>query len=336
MPFDIQDLRKDLVGYINNGNKKFLQGALLSGEIFLSKHTKRLTKINGEYGSVVAMIGHVVQSYYSKTFTPYDDVAFKEKTLKTFRQKVDFTLDPAEVLGTIYAEMFDEGKKPAEKKVAKEVLNLVVAKIIDDLNYLSINGKYDATKVGANPPVFGTSMDGLNEVLVKLSAAGNPYLMPGDAITTSNIVDVFTKYEKNIPTMAKPKVKKIFTSAEDLEEYQEAYDDQFGIRPSYDANGMTKTRFGKREIVGIPGLKKGTIFSTIQDNFLELVDVVENPAQITDIQVNHRVIDMLSEFSLGYDFGFDQYVYLHTADGAANEGLKTAEDNKLWYPSEFK
>lgn len=335
MSFDIHDLRQDLVGYINNGNKSFFQGALLSGEIFLSKHTKRLTKINGEYGSVVALIGHVVQAYYSKSFTPYEDVAFKEKTLKTFRQKVDFTLDPAEVLGTIYAEMFDEGKKPQDKKVTKETLALVVAKIIDDLNWLSVNGKYDATKVGANPPVFGVSMDGLNEVLVKLKASGNPFLVPGDAITTNNIVSVFTKFEKNLPSMAKPKIKKIFTSDEDLEEYQEAYDDQFGLRPSFDQSGTTKTRFGKREIVGIPGLKKGTIFATIENNFLELVDVVENPSQITDIQVDKRVINMLGEFSLGYDFGFDQYVYLHTSNGADNEGLKTTADNKLWYPSEF-
>lgn len=335
MAFNISELRDDLVGYINNGNKTFLQGAMLSGEIFLSKHTRRLTKINGEYGSVVALIGHVVQSYYSKTFTPYDDVTFKEKTLKTFRQKVDFQLDPAEVLGTIFAEMFDEGKKPQDKKVAKEVLALVAAKIIDDLNVLSITGKYDATKVGANPPVFGTSMDGLNEVLVKLKATGKPYLIPGDAVTDNNIVNVFSDFEKTIPSLAKPKVKKIFTSEEDLEIYQEAYDDQFGLRPSYDASGMVKTRFGKREIVGVPGLTKGTIFATIDNNFLELVDVVENPAQITDIQVNHRIIDMLSEFSLGYDFGFDQYVFLHTSDGAANEGLGTLAENKLWYPGQF-
>ena len=334
MPFNIQDLRTDIVNYIN-GNKSFFQGALLSGEIFLSKHTKRLTKINGEYASIVALVGHVVQSYYSKTFTPFDDVVFKEKILKTFRQKVDFTLDPAEVLGTVFAEMFDEGKKPQDKTVTKEVIKLVIAKIIDDLNWLSVHGVYDATKVGANPPVFGVSMNGLNKVLLDLGTTGNPYFVPGDAITTSNIVSVFTKYEKDLPSMAKPKIKKIFTSEEDLEEYQEAFDDQFGPRATYDASGMTKTRFGKREIVGIPGLTKGTIFSTVENNFLELVDVVENPAQITDIQVNHRIVDLLGEFSLGYDFGFDQYVYLHTADALKNEGLATTADNKLWYPNQF-
>ncbi|WP_139423385.1 hypothetical protein [Chryseobacterium mulctrae] len=334
MPFDLSDLRKDLVGYIN-GNKTFFQGALLSGEIFLSKHTKRLTKINGEYGSVVALIGHVVQSYYSKTFTPYDDVKFKEKVLKTFRQKVDFTLDPAEVLGSVYAEMFDEGKNPKDKTVTKEVMKLVIAKIIDDLNYLSVNGKFDASKVGAPVPVFGTSMDGLNEVLTKINAAGNPFYVPGDALTANNTVSVISKFEKDIPSMAKPKVKKIFTSEEDLEEYQEDYDNQFGNRPTYDQSGMVKTRFGKREIVGVPGLTKGTVFATIDNNFLELVDVVENPGQITDVQVNHRVLDMLSEFSLGYDFGFDQYLFLHTADGTKDRGLADPSDHKLWYPSDL-
>ncbi len=334
MPFDIQDLRQDLVGYIN-GNKKFFQGALLAKEIFLSKHTKRLTKINGEYGNIVALIGHVVQAYYSKTFTPYDDVTFQEKILKTFRQKVDFTLDPAEVLGTVYAEMFDEGKKPQDKKVAKEVMDLVLAKIIDDCNYLSVKGKYDATKTGAAIPVFGASMDGLDEVLVKTKANGNVFLIPGDAITDNNSVSVISKFEKEIPSMAKPKVKKIFTSEEDLEIYQENYDDQFGLRPSYDQSGMVKTRFGKREIVGIPGLKKGTVFATIENNFLELVDVVENPAQITDVQVDKRIINMLGEFSLGYDFGFDQYLFLHTEDGAANRGLATPAQQNLWYPSDL-
>lgn len=334
MPFNIQDLRKDLVGYIN-GNKTSFQQGLMAGEIFLSKYTKRLTKINGEYGSVVALIGHVVQAYYSKSYTPYNDVAFKEKSLKTFRQKVDFDIDPAEVLGTIYAEMFDEGKKPQDKTVTKEVIKLVLAKIIDDLNYLSIKGKYDATKVGANPPVFGTSMDGLDEVLLKTASSGNPFFIPGDAVTASTQVASMTAFEKAIPEIAKPKVKYIFTSLADLEEYQEDYDDTFGPRASYDSSGMTKTRFGKREIVGIPGLKKGTKFATIDNNFLELVDVVENPSQITDVQVHDRIVRLYSEFSLAYDFGFDQYLFLHTSDGRKNRGLSSSADTKLWYPSDI-
>ena len=335
MPFNIQEIRSDLVNYVNNNPTAF-QAALHSGEIFLSKYTKRLTKINGEYASVVALMGHVVQAYYSKKFSPFSDVIFKKKDLKTFRQKVDFQLDPAEILGTIYADKFEEGKNPKDKKITKEVIDMLLLKIIDDLDYLSVNGVYDSTKTGKDTPEFGFSMDGLNKKLTDIATTSKPYFVPGDAITSSNILTEVTQFEKNIASMAKRKVKYIFTSEQDAEEYAEAYDDAFGLRPSFNGNDILKTRFGKREIVGIPGLTKGTLFATIDANFLELVDVEENPAYISDVQVADRIVKIFSEFSLGYDFAIDQYLFLHTADGTKNLGLNDSAQNKLFYPSERK
>jgi len=335
--FTTTEIRSDLVSYINKYPEAF-QAALLANAIFLSKYAKRLTKINGEYPSVVALMGHVVQAYYSKKFSPFTDVTFKKKDLKTFRQKVDFQLDPAEILGTIYADKFDEGKKPQDKKITKEIMDMLLAKITDDVDYLSVNGVYNAAKTGLDTPEFGYSMDGLNEVVKDLrSNTGNPaYIIPGDAVTSTNIVTEINSFEKNLPSMAKPKIKYIFTSAEDAEEYQEQYDNTYGARPIYKEADALRTRFGKRELVGIPGLAKGTIYATIDNNFLELVDVVENPAQITDVQVQDRIVKMLSEFSLGYDFAINQYVYLHSADATKNLGLNDATQNKLFYPNEKK
>ena len=335
MAFNTQEIKQAVMGYVNNNPKAF-QAALLSDKIFLSKYAQRITKVNGAYATVVALMGHVVQSYYSKKFSPFSDVTFKAKKLETFRQKVDFTIDPAEILGTIYADKFDEGKNPKDKTITKDIMDMVMAKIIDDLDYLSINGEYDATKTGLDVPVFGYSMDGLNTVIEDIIATSQPYYVPGDAITASNILTEVTAFERNIPSMAKPKVKYIFTSQEDAEEYQEAKDDAFGLRPSFSDSENLKTRFGKRELVGIPGLTKGTLFTTIDKNLLELVDVVENPGQITDVQVQDRIVKLLSEFSLGYNFGIDQYLFLHTADGAKNLGLGDSASNKLFYPSERK
>ncbi|ANF51738.1 hypothetical protein A0O34_15035 [Chryseobacterium glaciei] len=330
-----QEIRQAIVGWINNNPKAF-QAALLSDKIFLSKYAQRITKVNGTYANVVALMGHVVQAYYSKTFTPFTDVTYKVKKMETFRQKVDFVLDPAEILGTIYADSFDEGKKPQDKSITKEMMVMVLAKILDDCDYLSVNGIFDPTKVGAAVPVFGASMDGLNQVLTDIVTTSQPYFIPGDAVTSNNILAQVTAFEKDIPTMAKPKVKQIFTSQEDAEEYQEAYDDAFGLRPSFDQSGATKTRFGKRELVGVPGLAKGTIYTTIDKNFLELVDVQENPAVITDVQVQDRIVKLLSEFSLGYNFAIDQYLFIHTADATKNLGLNDSAMNKLFYPNERK
>lgn len=334
MPLNTQEIKQAIIGWINNNPKSF-QGALLSGNIFLSKYAQRITKVNGEYANVLSLMGHVVQAYYSKKFSPFSDVTYKAKKLSSFRQKVDFVLDPAEILGTIYADKFDEGKNPKDKTITKEIIAGVIEKIIDDLDYLSVNGEFDATKVGLDTPVFGYSMDGLNVVLDDIVTNSTPYFVPGDAITSNNILSQITKFEKDLPSLAKPRVKYIFTSQEDLEEYQEAYDDEFGMRPSYDGQ-VTKSRFGKREIVGIPGLEKGTVFSTLDKNLLELVDVVENPAVITDVQVQDRIVKLYSEFSLAYNFAFDQYLFIHTADANKNLGLNDSAMNKLFYPSERK
>ena len=337
MAFNINEIKSDLASYVNKYPEAF-QAAILAKAIFLSKYARRITKVNGEYPLPMSLIGHVVQSYYSKSFTPFDEVVYKNKTVKSFRQKVDFQLDPAEILGTVYADKFDEGKKPGEKRISKEIFEMIMAKIISDLDWLSINGKYDATKTGLATPVFGFSMDGLNTTLPKiLTNTTNPaYLIPGDAMTATNNVKVISDFEKNIPEMMKPLVKRIFTSLADKEEYQENYDNTYGIRPSFNSDDTVKTRFGKREIVGIPGLTKGTVFATIDNNFLETVDVVENPAYISDIQVQDRIVKVLSEFSLGYDFGYNQYLFLHTPDATKNLGLQDAAQNKLFYPNESK
>jgi hypothetical protein len=335
MSFNTTEIQQAVIGYINNNPKAF-QAALMSDSVFLSQYCQRITKINGNYASVVALMGHVVQAYYSKSFTPFSDVTFDAKKLNTFRQKVDFTIDPAEILGTIYASRFDEGTLPQGKTITKDIMDMLIKKIIDDLNYLSVHGVYDGTKVGATTPVFGASMDGLNTVLTRVATTSQPYFIPGNAVVSTNILPEITLFEKNLPQLAKPKVKYIFTSLQDKEEYQEAYDDAFGIRATYDATGQTRSRFGKREIIGIPGLTKGTIFATIDQNLLELVDLVDNPGVITDVQVFDRIVKLLSEFSLGYDFAIDQYLYLHTSDVSKNLGLGDSASNQLFYPSESK
>lgn len=337
MPVNIQEIRSDLASYINRNPEAF-QAALLSDSIFMSKYATRITKVDGEFPAPLALLGHVVQAFYAEKFTPFDDIVFKKKDIKTFRQKVDFIFNPSSILGTIYASKYSEGKKPEDKIISKEVFNMVIAKIIDDLDGLSVNGKFDASKVGLANPVFGFSMDGINEVLVKnMADTTNPvYLIPGDAMTATNNVNVITQFEKNLPQKSKPKVKRIFTSLEDKEEYEENYDNLFGARQNYKDGDATKTRFGKRELVGVPGLAKGTVYATLDNNFVETVDVIENPGYISDVQVADRIIKLLSEFSLGYDFLVNQYLYVHTADGSKNLGLNDSAQNKLFYPNESK
>lgn len=317
-------------------NPKVLQAAVLSSSIALNAHATTITKVRGEYPSLHSLIGHVVQGFDSKKVTPFGEVQFRKKTMKNYHQKFDFRLNPAEIIGTVLQEMYDETKSLKDKSISKLSIDLLLSKIIDDVNILSVQGVYNAAKVGLNSPEFGFSMDGLNEIIRKLLLnTENPaFLIPGDAITQSNIVDVFTKYERGLPELMKSKVKKIFTSVTDAEDYAIAYEDQFGKNTIYKDGDKLVTRLGKREIVGIDGLTRGTIISTVDNGFVKMVDAIDNPATITSVQESGRELDILGEFTLGYDFAINELTYVHTPDATKNRGLREAELNNLYYPSE--
>lgn len=326
-------IKNELVRYIAT-QPKLMQLAVLSQDVLLNKYSRTITKVKGHYPNVSSLMSNVVQIFESKKFTPYGQISFLNKTLTNYHQKIDFELDPAEILGTWYESAYDESKGVKDKSISKLAIQMLQEKIIDDVNYLSIHGKYDASQRGSATPTFGTSMDGLNEVHKKLASnTDNPvFSIPGDAITSSNVVDVVTNFEKQLPSLMKSKVKTLFMSASDLENYQIAYEDRFGQNKFQDS--ATRTRLGKREIVGLPGLTQGTIVASVDGNLLKLIDEVDNPASISDIQVHDRILRVYGEFTLGYDYAYNPLVYMHTADGSKHRGLNNSELNKLIYPQE--
>lgn len=330
---NIEQIKNELVRYIGT-NPHVLQGAVLSKEILINRFARTVTKVKGHYPSVQSLMSNVVQIFDSKKFTPYGNITFIAKVLTNFHQKVDFELDPAEILGSWLEETYDEAKKVEQKSISQLAVSMLKDKIIDDVSLLSITGKYDATQKGSATPTFGTSMDGLNEIHKKMAAnTDNPvFSIPGDAITQANILDAVQKYEKAIPAQMKSKVKVLFMNDSDAEDYRIAYEDQFG--QSQFQTDATRTRLGKRVIVGIPNLTQGTIVSTIDKNLLKLVDEVDNPATISDVQVHDRIMRVYGEFSLGYDYAYNQVVFMHTTDGSKNRGLNDAKQNKLFYPQE--
>ena len=334
MATNVDAIKNEILRYVSK-KPEVLQAALLSKDVFLHQHAKTITKVKGEYPSIQGLMSHVVQSFYSKSFTPFGDTKFFKKTLRNYRQKIDFQFDPADVLGTVLEDMYEENKDRDQMSISKMAIDMLKAKIIDDVNILSIKGVYNPASVGNATPTFGTSMDGLNEIIADLKAdVVNPvYSIPGSAITSANVLAQVTAFERGIPEAQKSNVKKIFMSVTDAEDYIIAYEDTFG-QNKFQNNAAT-TRLGKREIVAVPNLTQGTLFATTPNNFLELVDIKENPAEISDVQVDKRIVNVLGEFTLGYDFAMNQAVYIHTTDGVKVLGLNNAEQNGLFYPSQF-
>lgn len=330
---DINQVKNELVRYIGT-KPHFIQGAILSPEVLLNRYARTVTKVKGHYPTVQALMSNVVQIFDSKKFTPYGDIKFIPKVLTNYHQKIDFELDPAEILGSWFEDMYDESKGIKDKSISRLATSMLREKIIDDVNWLSVNGKFDASQKGVANPTFGTSMNGLNEIhKIIAEDTDNPvFFIPGEAITTANILDVVQNYEKQIPSQMKSKVRFLFMNESDAEDYRIAYEDAYG--QSQFQTDATRTRLGKRTIIGIPNLTKGTIVSTIDKNLLKLIDEVDNPATISDVQVHDRILRVYGEFTLGYDYAYNQVVFMHTADGSKQRGLNNEEQNKLFYPQE--
>jgi hypothetical protein len=311
-------------------NPAVLNAAIMSKEILLNRYARLIPRVRGEFASVNSVMGHVVQQF-SASWTEMGDAQFRGKQLKNYHQKVNFSFTPAEILGSWIEQKYDEGVELKDKQISKHLMTMLTAKIISDVNILSVKGKFDVTK----PTIFGFSMDGLNEIHTKLLAnTDNPcFKIPTDVPDQSNILDVMLAFERGIPEQFKDLVKEVKVSSTNADNHNLLYEDTFGKNTNYEGTKGNFTRLGKRPIVGIPGMKNTVIEATIEGNLVRMVDLVENPATITDVQKQDYKIKVFGEFTLGYDYAVNEIVMLNDIVGEVR-GLGDAALNALYYPEE--
>ncbi|MBC5840765.1 hypothetical protein H8R23_05050 [Flavobacterium sp. F-380] len=312
-------------------NPTILNAAVMSNEIVLNRMAKLIPKIRGEFASVNSVMGHVVQAF-STTWAETADVQFRGKQLKNYHQKVNFAFTPAEILGSWIQQKYDEGVELKDKTISKHVMTMLTAKIISDVNILSVKGVYNV----ATPTAWLASMDGLNKIHTDLLAnTVNPcFKIETDAITDLNILDVVLDFEKGIPEQYRDAIKEIKMSTTNAQNHKLLYEDTFGKNTDYKGDKGNRTRLGERTIVAVPNMSNDKIVATIDGNFVRMIDVVENPATITDVQKLDYKIKVFGEFTLGYDYAVNELVLMNTSAVLAIKGLGNAALNALYYPEE--
>jgi hypothetical protein len=99
-------------------------------------------------------------------------------------------------------KIYDEGVELKDKTISKHVMTMLTAKIISDVNILSVKGIYNA----ATPTVFCASMDGLNRIHT-LANTDNPcFKIETDAITDLNILEVVLLLKRNSRASQRSKI----------------------------------------------------------------------------------------------------------------------------------
>lgn len=331
MTINIKDVAKELNTFLTN-NPTLISAAINRSVNVLDLHTKPLTKIKGQFPQGHTLLSNVVQGFSSAGFNELGATQIEHKILKNYHQKVNFAIIPAEILSSYWAELYAEGKKPADMPISKYIIEQeLLPKVLDNMATLAVKGEYDPAKLDE----FGFSMNGIEKILTDLLAgdpavAGvhTPYRIPVNALTDSNIVDEVTAFEKQLPSKTKGKVKKIFMSENNVERYILNYEDKFGQNKFQ--NDALKTRLGKREIIGIPGMDSDLIFATTEDNFRRLIDVFDGAPAVTDVQVQDYKVKIFMEFWKGYDFLINQLVYVSNYTNGTL-GLGSTALNQKYY-----
>jgi hypothetical protein len=80
-------------------------------------------------------------------------------------------------------------------------------------------------------------------------------------------------------------------------------------------------------------MNDAVIESTLEGNLVRMIDVIENPGTITDVQKLDYKIKVFGEFTLGYDYAVNELVILNSPT-ILERGLRNAELNSLYYPEE--
>jgi hypothetical protein len=319
-------------------NPKVLNGAIMSKEVELNKHAKLVVKIRGEYPTVNAVLGHVVQGFQPK-WTEMGNVQFRGKVSKDYHQKVNFGFTPAEVLGSWIEQKYDEGKEIKDKSISQHVLKTMLpAKIISDVDILSMNGIFDPVRAFAENPEFGYSMDGLNTIVKNnVTNTNNPYFkIPIDTVTDDNILDVIESYEEAIPLDYVKLIDKIFISHRNYLRAKKKHKELNGGNTDFKADGFAMTPLLEKKLVVLTGLDDNTILSSVSGNLIRMVDLIQNPATIVDVQKQDYKIKIFGEFTLGYDFAVNELTIVGSNHASITErGLGNSELNELYYPREY-
>lgn len=291
-------------------------------------YMKTVVAVQGRFPALNSITGRVVQGF-KDAWTPMGVTEFKVNELKAYQQKVNFPISPAKVLNSWISYLYNEDKKPADMAISQYIVEQelmpAVARDREDLIGKSV---YDANKLDQ----FGHSMNGIQELIRQGCADGSMYQIPIDEPSLSNMVEQIEKFELGLPEVLKPLIKRIYMPSNLVEAYRLDYRNKYGAMPTFTQEQGMKTYLGQRDLIPLPSLN-GTqvIFSTPDENFLRLIDIIDS-AVVTDVQVQDYIVKIFMEWWEGVGFWSNQLVVVAVPDGAIKglgKGVDAAADKAL-------
>ncbi len=291
----------------------------------LSPYMTTVGRVKGKFPAMHSIAENIIQGF-TTTWNELGGVQFKVNELVNRHVKGNVPLYPDNIENTWLAELNDRRQKPTDRAITQTVIDAIMKKYQENLNYLQQRGVYDANDLGT----FGKAFDGVKTIVAAgVASSDNPmYKIPVDVLTSANAVDVIEDFEDKFPEKLRDLDMPIFLGKKELKDYMKDYRSLYGKNNDYEKSQTVRSYLTDRQLVGLSQLSgTGLIFSTPKDNFLRLVDF-DTPPAITDIQVQDYKVKLFMESWDGVGFWTNQMVVTNVSQGSGS-GLNT--DNTLYF-----
>jgi len=325
---NIDKLVSELGNYFRVNSKEIAAMVYNTGSV-IEPYMRTVTRVKGQFPAINSITSDVIQGFKPE-WNEVGETTIKPNILVAYDQKINFPIIPDEIEASWLGELNEEDLDLPEKSISKYIMDKeLMPKAQENVNYLMVRGRYNSNALGT----FGNSMNGVEKMLeLGLLSTDNPmYQIPLSAFTSSSMVDNVTLFEKRIPKAIRGKIKAIFLSEEDLDNYVEDMLNTYPFLVGADKLEIAKSPIKKIPLIGVPEMTAGKfMFATPDGNLLKLVDKFDKPA-LTDIQKLDYKVKLFFRFHLGVGFWTNQLVFVGFAGGSASGLANSISGTQTYY-----
>lgn len=315
---DVADLKQELGAYLSQGNNLDMLNELYQS--FTTSKELEWKRAVTEYKAVSAKsLSNVVQQF-KKEWNAKGGGKFTLLTVKNYRHKVDFPIDPVDVGESWLFHLYDESKTPDQMPITRYIVShILMPQIGEDLE-LVMTGK---AKYVEGSDETSATMNGIETQLAEALASGGTgiqffknatNLLEGD---DDAVLDAIDDFVASVAPLYRNKQMPVYLSADLYLKYKRAYKNKWGA-----GSGTENTQFGSDRVdfsnfyLKVLDCLTGSpiFFSTPRGNFVGLKH--KNPPQfITDIQRHDREVRFYLEFWYGVGFLIGEAVFAYVPAG---------------------
>jgi hypothetical protein len=306
---NIDDVVTALGAYSRNASKEIRSATL--GDVPTTKYFRTVNDVDDEYFLNHSITDRVVVGFDS-VWVEKGETKIKPNLVKARHFKVNYPIIPSTVWKTYLSYLANEKLDITQYPITKYIMNEVAKAVNRDRDYLLCRGIWNSVDYAT---VFGAAVDGLGAILQAGIGDGTMYKIHLPAFTSSNMVSNVEAFARRIPVEVRGMMDYIFMSNADLDAYKADYRSTFGLHTDYNKDGLVKEYFSGLEIVGLPNLPSGRIFTTYADNRVRVVNKTDMPI-LTDVQKLDYKVKLFMEWFEGLGFHINQHVFVSVVNTA--------------------